>query len=77
MIDIEYIQFDDATIQLGVDNPMEFLTPIENQYVVTEGEFVSFEFLVRDLDDDRIELKLQVNTIGSISKMQGFPLMNI
>ncbi|PCD76866.1 hypothetical protein [Pseudothioclava arenosa] len=54
---IEILQFNDATIVLGEDLPME-ITGVPETFAVTEDESGTFSFMVRDLDDNRVAVKV-------------------
>ena len=55
---VEILQFDDATIVLGEDLPMEIIDA-PTTFSVTEDEDASFTFLVRDLDDNDVDVKFE------------------
>ena len=53
---VEILQFNDATIVLGEDLPME-VTGVPTTFEVTEDETTSFSLIVRDLDDNDVDVK--------------------
>ena len=54
---IEILQFNDATIVLGEDLPME-ISGVPETFAVTEDEDASFSFTILDLDDNQVDVKL-------------------
>ncbi|MCV2879065.1 hypothetical protein OE699_09375 [Sedimentimonas flavescens] len=54
---IEILQFNDATIVLGQDLPME-ISGVPETFAVTEDTDASFSFTILDLDDNQVSAKL-------------------
>ncbi len=57
LYDVEEIQFNDYTIVLGEELPLEILTAPPERLVVQAGGEASFDFVLRDMDD-HIDVKI-------------------
>ncbi len=56
---VEILQFDDATIVLGQDTPMEIIADAPDRFVVYEDETDSFDLVIQDLDDTDVDIKFE------------------
>ncbi len=56
---VEILQFDDATIVLGQDTPMEIIADAPERFVVYEDETDSFNLIIQDLDDTDVDVKFE------------------
>ncbi len=56
---VEILQFDDATIVLGQDTPMEIIADAPERFVVYEDETDSFNLVIQDLDDTDVDVKFE------------------
>ncbi len=56
---VEILQFDDATIVLGQDTPMEIIADAPERFVVYEDETDSFDLVIQDLDDTDVDIKFE------------------
>lgn len=56
---VEILQFDDATIVLGQDTPMEIIADAPERFVVYEDETDSFDLVIQDLDDTDVDVKFE------------------